>query len=306
MAKGSLLVQITDLRGNPIRATVEVDFKTLPGETGAGGEPMELSVNMGSATDLTITSITCRGGPGTNYKVSIATPHYRPYRFFQLIREDRVNPAADNVEFWVKPGDVKDIRAPQFGDLPSELRTMLSGANMVVDKPEDADLVGASGASLYRQLGPVRKACLLNIAKKASHPTAAHCLSRIGGLMVSRQDRIFALVDARLPAELAASPRFTSADSSLHDPLPGFRLTGQSFKSRDAHANLQVTFLKHEVTAALAADVDIDESSGIEHGLEVIKNALFRKKTNPYLIREFLLSADFLEHTLDPGYDFVF
>ena len=39
-----------------------------------------------------------------------------------------------------------------------------------------------------------------------------------------------------------------------------------SFKSRDAHANLQITFMREIATGALAADIDIDESSGIEHG----------------------------------------
>jgi hypothetical protein len=38
----------------------------------------------------------------------------------------------------------------------------------------------------------------------------------------------------------------------------------------------------------------------------VIRNAIFRNRTNPYLIREFMLAADFQEHTLDPGYQFVF
>jgi hypothetical protein len=59
-------------------------------------------------------------------------------------------------------------------------------------------------------------------------------------------------------------------------------------------------------TGRLAADIDIDESSGIEHGLEVIRNATFRSRTSPYLIREFLLSADPLNHSLDPGYGFAF
>lgn len=79
-----------------------------------------------------------------------------------------------------------------------------------------------------------------------------------------------------------------------------------SFKSRDAHANLQVTFMREVVTSALAADIDIDESSGIEHGLEVIRNATFRSRTNPYLIHEFLLSADPINRSLDPGYTFSF
>ena len=55
-----------------------------------------------------------------------------------------------------------------------------------------------------------------------------------------------------------------------------------------------------------AADVDIDEAAGIEHGVEVIRNKLFNNRTSPYLIREFLLAANPGERTLDPGYDFVF
>ena len=61
--------------------------------------------------------------------------------------------------------------------------------------------------------------------------------------------------------------------------------------SRDAHANLQVTFMRDTATGALAADIDIDESSGIEHGFEVIHNAVFKSRTNPYAIREFLAEA---------------
>ncbi len=79
-----------------------------------------------------------------------------------------------------------------------------------------------------------------------------------------------------------------------------------SFKSRDAHANLQVTFIRDIATGTLAADIDIDESTGIEHGFEVIRNALFRSRTNPYLIREFMASSDPIHHTLTPPYSFVF
>jgi hypothetical protein len=307
MPKGSLAVQITDLTREPVRSRVEIEFKRVPGEAGAGGEAMELAPNMGAATDLEITGITCRGGPGTLYRVQMRAPHYRVYSFFQLIRENQVNPASDDVEFWVKPGDVKEISAPQFEDLPAHLRTILSDAQMVAEKQEDRDLVGVSGASLYQKLGPLRKACLLNITKKASHPTAEHCFPLIGVLLVCRQDRFFAMVDASLPALLRDSPVFKSAPDDLHQPLTGFRRAEEgSFKSRDAHANLQVTFQRNNATDDLAADIDIDESSGIEHGFEVIRNAVFQNRTNPYLIREFMLAADLQEHTLDPGYRFVF
>jgi len=307
MPKGNLRVQISLLTGEPVRGRVEVDMKPLSGEPGTGGEAMELSVALGSDIDLNITGITCRGGPGTLYRITASAPHYRDYSFFQSIQENVVNTASDDVEFWVKPGDVRDIRAPGFEDLPERLQTILTGADIHAVKPEDQDLVGAAGASLYRKLGPLRKACLLNIARKASHPSAENCFPSFGALLLCRQDRFFAtVVDPSLPERLRNSLIYKSAPEILHEPLPGFDLAEGSFKSRDAHANLQVTFMRKRETGELAADIDIDESAGIEHGFEVIRNAVFQKRTNPYLIREFLLAADFREHTLDPGYRFVF
>jgi hypothetical protein len=285
---------------------VEIEFHRFTGDLGAGGESLEVSFKMGADSDIVITKIPCRGGPGTMYKVFSSTPHYRPYSFFQLIREDLVNPAADDIEFWVKPGDVKDILAPEFAELPLQVRAILEQAEMLEGEQEDSDLTGEAGESLYDKLGSLRKACLLNIAKKAAHVSSDNCLPQIEALLLCRQDRFFAFVDMGLADRLQSSPLYKTAPDSLHKPLPGFKMTGQSFKSRDAHANLQVTFMQHIESGRMAADIDIDESSGIEHGFEVIGNALFRKRTNPYLIREFMLSADLQNRSLDPGYSFVF
>ena len=305
MPQGSLVVQLTDLAGDPVR-DIDIDLTRVSGEPGTGGDRLTVSL-AGPTPNLTITGITCRGGPGTMYTVLAEAPHYRSYGFFQLIREDRNNTASDDVEFWVKAGDVTDIRAPKFADLPAHARAILAGAQMVEVKPEDRDLVGLAGEALYKQLGPLRKACFLNLIVKASHQdTTGGCLSAIGGVMLSRQDRFFARVDGGLPERLRRSPLFKSAPETLHEPLPGFQLAEGSFKSRDAHANLQVTFMREIASGALGADIDIDESSGIQHGFEVIGNALFRRRTNPYLIREFLLSAEPISRALDPGYRFVF
>ena len=306
MLKGNLVVQLTDLAGEPVQGRIDIKLTRLPGEPGAGGESMEVAV-AGSVTDLTITGIICRGGPGTMYRVLAFAPHFRPYSFFQLVQEDRDNTASDDVQFWVKPGDVTGIRAPTFGDLPAQVRAILENASMQAVKPEDKDLLGATGAALYRRLGPLRKACILNIARKSSHPqTTGNCLPFIEAVLLCRQDRFFVKVDPTLPERLRLSPQFKSAPETLHEPLPGFQLAEGSFKSRDAHANLQVTFMRNAATGTLAADVDIDESSGIEHGFEVFRNALFRNRTNPYVIREFMVSADPLGHTLTPDYRFVF
>ena len=244
---------------------------------------------VGPDQDLEITGITCRGGVGTMFRVSAEAEHYRIYQFFQLVQEDRTNTASDDVEFWVKPDDVKDIKAPGFADLSAGARKILEDAEMVAPRKEDRDLLELTGEDLYGKLGPLRKACFLNLITKASDAaTTGACLSQIGGVMLCRQDRFFARVDAGFPELLRKSQLFKSAPETFHEPQPGFQLSEGSFKSRDAHANLQVTFMREIATGDLAADIDIDESSGIEHGFEVIRNATFRSRTNPYLIREFL------------------
>ena len=49
-----------------------------------------------------------------------------------------------------------------------------------------------------------------------------------------------------------------------------------------------------------------ERASGIEHGFEVIRNAVFDKRTNPFLIREFMSAADLSGHSLCPEYRFTF
>ena len=305
MPSGALDVHLTDLTGEPVR-NISIELSRFSGEPGTGGETMHVTL-AGPDPDLTINGITCRGGIGTMYKVFAEAEHYRPYGFFQRIQEDRVNTASDDVEFWVKPGDVKDVKAPAFDSLSVRARKILNDADMMAVKDEDQDLLTLKGEDLYRQLGPLRKACFLNlIAKAADDTTTGGCVSQIGGVLVCRQDRFFARVSAGFPELLRQSPLFKTAPEALHKPLPGFEMTGESFKSRDAHANLQVTFMREKGNGALAADIDIDESAGIEHGFEVIRNATFHSRTNPFLIREFLLSADPIAKSLDPGYTFRF
>jgi hypothetical protein len=294
------------MNGKPVGFQVDLDIERFSGDLGTGGDSMQVSLDARLAKNFQITGLPCRGGPGTMYRVEASAPHFRTYSFFQSIQEDLANPAADDIEFWIKPGDVKDIRAVPFPGLPDKVQNILADAQMCAQKSEDDDLIGKSGASLYDNLGPLRKACLLNIAAKSADVSSDGCLSSVEALLICRQDRFFAFVDQALPGRLQKSLRYKSAESTLHNPIAGFEMTGLSFKTRDAHANLQVTFMRHKETGRVAADIDIDESSGIRHGFEVIRNAVSRNRTNPYLIREFLLSADPRNRSLDPGYGFAF
>jgi hypothetical protein len=303
---GNLVVNLSDMAGEPAKGRVEIELKRVSGTTGAGGANMIVKVG-GPVGTLRITEIECQTGLGTMYEVRASLAHYRKYAFFQLIQENRDNTASDDVEFWVTPGDVADIQAPALTKLPSTVQTLLNQATMIVDKPEDRDLVGLSGNALYQQMGPLRKACLLNIVTKAADgATAANCLPAFRELLIVRQDRLFARVAPEMPEQLRLSPLFKSAPGALHQPPPGFSPPIESFKSKDAHANLQVTFMTELASGQLAADIDIDEASGIEHGFEVIRNATLNRRTNPYLIREFLNAADPLGRSLSPHYRFTF
>ncbi len=209
------------------------------------------------------------------------------------------------IRLLVNPKRVKDIAAPEFTALPAANRTFLDSADMAAPDAADRDLLGLTGPALYNALGPLRKACLLNIFAKAKHGSSARCFRFLQSLMVLRQDRCFCTVDPAMPEFLRKSEMFKSAPQHLHQPLKDFVLE-DSFKSNDAHANIQVTFMRHKSSGMLAADVDLDEASGIEHGFEVIRNAVSQGRTNPYLIRELMLASEPVEKVLDPGYRFVF
>lgn len=95
----------------PAAPVADASFELTPHRGETGGERRVVSVT-GGVTDTTITSIPCAGAAGTLYRVGATSSHYRPYVFVQSIRENRNNPASDDVEFWVRPGHVRDIAGP--------------------------------------------------------------------------------------------------------------------------------------------------------------------------------------------------
>lgn len=298
MPFGSLSLNITDLRREPVRGSLRIQFRS-------GSIDVEAVFDAPGDTVFNVEGIPCRSSAGDVFEVSIKTANYRTYRFFQMIGE-RVNTPSDNaIELAARPARVRAIEAADFDSLPPELTDILNAAQMAVQLPEDRPLRGLAGRDLYNAIMPMQRACLLNLWAKARHTTSDNCFRFVRGLRILRQDRCFAEVDPTMPEFLRQSPRFKSAPGGLHEPLPGFRRE-DSFKSRDAHANLQVTFMRHPGTGQLAADIDIDEATGIEHGFEVLRNHLTNGSTNPYQVRELLLLADLEEQTLDPGYRFIF
>ena len=303
MPKGSLTIDVTNARGGALSGKLHIELE--PHGQAIGGDAMEVSFGIRGHKRFEISNISCHDGPGTLYAFRLNADGYKPYSFFQLMKPVARNlPSEARVRLMADPKKISDITAAGFNDLPPAFRRALGSAVMVELAVEDRDLVGLSGSALYDAMGPLRKASLLNLVAKGVHNSAERIASFVRSPAVLRQDRCFAEVDPALHAKLSRSDSFKSAPGALHTPPPGFALM-DSFKSRDSHANLQVTFMRQIDSDVMWADIDIDEASGFEHGFEVIRNAVVDGRTNPYLVRELLLLA--IDHqTIDPGYDFVF
>ena len=304
MPEGTLRLQVVDLVGDAIDGNVRV--RATRAEGGAGGKPRIGNFQEGKAV-LRLAGIRCQPGAGTTVTVAVMTKNFRRFQLQQRMRANRVNRAAeDPIRLVVDPKKVESITAPSFAQLSSRQRAFLEGAAMLDVQQGDRDLVGLSGSALYDALGPLRKACLLNVLTKARHGSSDGCGRFIRTPLVLRQDRCFCVVDDGMEDLLERSGRFVTAPDALHKPLPGYRMLKRSYKSKDSHANLQVTFMQHRETGTFAADIDIDEASGFRHGLEVIRNKLRNQRTNPYLVRELLLLRTPVGKSLDPKYRFVF
>tara|TARA_B100002003_G_scaffold222207_1_gene225839 strand:+ start:1969 stop:2874 length:906 start_codon:yes stop_codon:yes gene_type:complete len=300
-----LKLHVIDLVDDGVAGDVRLDLRRAEG--GSAGAGVTATFPLAGEAHLELEDIPCQSGYGTTYTVAVTTKHFRRFAFNQLIRENRANRANESpLRLVAKPKAVQDIQAPAFSKLPARRRTDLGEASMLAHAEEDGDLVGLSGPQLYSALGPLRTACLLNIYAKAGHASADRCGRFIGAPLVLRQDRCFCMIDDAMPEFLNNSARFISAPGALHEPLPGFRMVDISYKSRDSHANLQVTIMQKIDSGELAADIDIDEATGFRHGMEVIRNHVGRQRTNPYLVRELLLLRDPVGKSLNPKYRFVF
>ncbi len=303
MPKGSLTIDVTNARGRALSGHLHIELD--PHQHAIGGDAMEVGFDLDGHQTFTIANISCHDGPGTLYTFRLNAEGHKPYAFFQLIRPVARNlPSEARARLMASPKKIRDIEAPAYGKLPATFRRALERAEMVELIEEDRDLVGLTGSALYDAMGSLRKASLLNLVAKGMHSSSDRIASSVLAPAILRQDRCFAVVAPSLHPQLCRSDRFKSAPSLLHQPPRGFERM-DSFKSKDPHANLQVTFMRKIDSDVMWADIDIDESSGFEHGFEVIRNTVVDGRTNPYLVRELLLLSQF-DQPIDPGYDFTF
>jgi len=271
---GNLKLQLHDVPGDDLNDAVTIELLST---SGACHYHNTEQVRGG----LTLTGIDCT--PAAPYRLLVAPTRYRSRSLFVTLRSGRT--AVCDLTFPVLPSKVRALQAPPYTDLPEPLRARLRGTR-------------------YQALRPLQQACLLNIAAKASAvilDDGRSCLDHIAEIIRVRQDRVLARTTAALHDQAGQSSRFNQVSGVLHPAPAGYRPAG-SFKTKDLHGNLQLTFFRRgESGNDYLVDADIDEARGIEHLFEVVRNAV-NGPTNPYDVREILIAGQ----GLHPGYSFVF
>ena len=161
-------------------------------------------------------------------------------------------------------------------------------------------------ADKWEELGPLRRAGLLNLYAKLQRETLETAtpivglLDRVARPDDFRQDRMFVLVRNELLPAVRTHARFRSVSGALHvfDP-PWLAVDPEgSFKTRDRAGNLQITFAARHGHDGHFADIDIDDHAGVKHAADVLKHQIADRDTHPYDIHNILLYFQ----GCDPGY----
>jgi hypothetical protein len=227
------------------------------------------------------------------YKVKVFPMKYRPIAKFVRI------PASGElrIDFFypVQPFRVTHAEFTSYEELDPRLRMVLERGNV-----EDHSEVGRA---LFESFGDLEKAGLLNIWAKMMRTSLSQgpVSDFVERLYRVRGDRFFADVTLSfrdLVKTATAAGQFDEVSETLHTPPAGFVHAG-SYKTRDSHGNLQLTFFSSvELPLRFKLDADIDEARGIEHVFEVLQDSLTGRETHPYDVHEILVFSQ----QLDPGY----
>ena len=287
--KGRLSLRLVDVYGKPIKdqVVVALEHRKLSHRT----KPEKVAVK----GTLDIDGL--HEPPNGEYILRLTPTAYRPWAQFV----NTAMKAQETIPLYIKP-EAASPSLPTYEEI-HELNPEL------VQVLERSDAVeghkGKRGAELWSSLENEQKAALLNIGAKAIIDTPLSDGSRILphiSLRKVKQDRCFANVPQALPdavkslSGVATDKPFRKVSGGLHTPPTGYRLA-TSHKTKDDFGNLQFTFFRGPRNA-WAADIDIDNSAGIRHAVDVIKHKVTKSKTHPYDIHEILVDRQ----KLDPGY----
>ena len=281
-------LDLMDVSGKRIGERVDIDLRhqTLSEHT--------VVRSVDASKRIVVTGL--RGAPQGLYRIEIDPSGYLPVSQFVNLSSSRLT--SHTVTFPVDPKKVVTVAFPKYKNL--ECRPLLESSDRVMG------FEGATGEDLYGQLDDIRRAGLLNIVAKtraaplSNGKTVFRYIERLHEL---RGDRFFATVPKELREETknsVSADLFHPVDGSLHHPpagFPGFTAAG-SFKTPDAHGNLQLSFFMKGDECLV--DIDIDDAAGLGHVFQVLRNVLKDRPTHPYDIHQILI----FRQKLDPGYSF--
>ena len=284
-----LLIQLLDVYRQPLDDIADVIVSSPP-----ANRTVSVTKNLPTTSSLRVTGLTAL----EPYLVRAYPARHRPVSQFH--RAPAGGSADVRLVCPVDPERVLSVTFPPWASLSASARTVLQASAL------DHEPLGVSGKALYDALDPepVAKAGLLNLLAKMGTtplPDGHMVLDYVDSLYRIRGDRVFANVDLGLRdlvKTAVADQSFKPAPGGLHDAGPSFRLV-DSYKSGETYGNLQLTFFSSlDPPLAYVADIDIDNSAGLQHAFDVIEHWATNGQTHPYDIHQILIHRQ----KLDPGY----
>jgi hypothetical protein len=287
---GKLKLDLLDVYGKRLKEKVDISLRNLH----LSHAP--LFRNKDASKIINISDL--HSGPQGIYQVTIDPPSYHPVSRFVTVRTSGTTDLT--IPFPVDINKVVDVTFPTYPNLVRDLRDLLTNS------PNVLGFENTTGQALYDALDRIRRAGVLNIARKTlatRFATERTVLSFIKEIRELRGDRFFAFVDRELREETKNSVNtglFHKVSGSLHHLPPQFTdfEPADSFKTDDHFGNLQLTFFMRGEECV--ADIDIDDAAGLGHIFQVLRNHFTGEPTHPYNIHEILVQH---QH-LDPGYRF--
>ncbi len=288
---GRLRLNLVDVFGRRLQERVDVSLRNL--------DLTHAPVLRGLDASKVINITDLFTGTQGHYQLTIDPPSYHPVNQFVDVRSGN-NPIEETITFPVDIDKVVSVTFPTFPNLPRELRALLTNS------PNVSGFGGSTGQALYDALDDIRRAGVLNIARKTMATRlndTQSVLSLVKEIREVRGDRFFAFVDRQLREETIHNVNtglFHEVPEILHSLPPQFEgfAHAKSFKTADGFGNLQLTFFRRG--DEFVADIDIDDAAGIRHLFQVLRNHFTGSPTHPYNIHQILVKH---QH-LDPGYRF--
>lgn len=287
---GRLKLELLDVYGRRLQEKVDIFLRNLH----LSHAPVLR--NKDASKIINITDL--HAGAQGVYQVAIDPPSYHPVSRFVTVRTGGATELT--IPFPVDIKKVVEVTFPAFPNIVKDLRDLLSNS------PSVLGFENLTGRALYDGLDDIRRAGVLNIARKSLATRFANgrgVLSFVREVRELRGDRFFAFVDRELREETKNSLNtglFHEAPGILHSLPPQFAdfVPDGSYKTDDHFGNLQLTFFKRG--EEYVADIDIDDAGGLGHIFQVLRNHFTGEPTHPYNIHEILVQH---QH-LDPGYRF--